>query len=158
MNGNWISFSSTAQEADYLMDTEFLTYRSTTSEQDLAIVRTRNVFLPQSIMQYVQMIHPTTHFSTKAPQPNPVQLFSRVETKKVAVPCEKSTTPQCLRDLYKIVGVVPNKDTSGFVGIAGFLDEYPSHSDLDSMIAKTSPWAKDANYTSYSLQSQYFQN
>lgn len=53
---------------------------------------------------------------------------------------------------------MPNKDTSGFIGIAGFLDEYPSHSDLDSMIAKTSPWAKGANYTSYSLQSQCHRN
>lgn len=137
------------------MDTEFLAYKSTS--QDLAIVRTRNVFLPQSIMQYVQMIHPTTHFSTKEPQPSPVQSFLRAAV-KAAVPCEKSTTPQCLRDLYKIGGVVPSKDTSGFIGIAGFLDEYPSHSDLDSMIAKTSPWAKGANYTSYSLQSQCHRN
>lgn len=152
-DGNWISFSSTTQEANFLLDTDFLTYRST-FKPDLTIVRTRNVFLPQSVMQYVQMVHPTTFFS-KAPQvmsPR-IRYSQRVQDIDSAVPCEISTTPQCLRDLYKIGGVTPNKDTSGFIGVAGFLDELPSHSDLDKMIAKTSPWATGANYTSYALLS-----
>ncbi|TLD39767.1 tripeptidyl-peptidase-like protein [Venturia nashicola] len=151
LDGNWISFSSTANEANFLLDTEFLSYRST-SKPDMTIIRTRNVFLPQSVVQYVQMVHPTTYFP-KAPQAiSPAVQYSRkVEDINSAVPCEKYTTPQCLRDLYKIGGVVPNNDTSGFIGIAGFLGQYPSHLDLDMMIEKTSPWAKGANYTSYSL-------
>lgn len=154
-DGNWLSFSATTSEANYLLDTEFLTYRSLV-KADLTVIRTRNVFLPQSVMQYVQMVHPTTYFAkVRQAMSSPVQYNQRVDDINSAVPCENTTTPQCLRDLYRIKDFVPSKDASGFIGIAGFLGEYPSHSDLDMMIAKTSPWAVGANYTSYSLFSQY---
>lgn len=149
-NGNWISFTCTVKQADDLMDARFLTYRST-SKQDLTIVRTRDVFLPQNIVHYVQLIHPTTHFSKVRDHVNSMEFLQRTVDDNSAVSCDALTTPTCLRDLYRIGGVVPDAQ-SGFIGIAGFLGEYPAHSDLDIMIAKTAPWAKGANYTSYSLK------
>lgn len=153
INGNWISFSATTEQANELMDTNFLTYRST-SMDDVTIVRTRTVFLPQSILPYVQLVHPTTQFSRVRHRGSPIDPFQRATVKETAVACDRSTTPKCLRDLYKIEGVIPD-EKSGFIGVAGFLDEYPSHSDLDVMISKTAPWAKGASYTSYALKSQY---
>jgi tripeptidyl-peptidase-1 len=153
INGNWVRFSATVEQADELMDANFLTYRST-SMDDMAIVRTRTVFLPKSILPYVQLVHPTTQFSRVRNHGSSIDSFQRATVNETAVSCNKATTPKCLRDLYKIEGVIPDEN-SGFIGVAGFLDEYPSHSDLDVMISKTAPWAKGANYTSYALKSQF---
>ncbi|QDS72513.1 hypothetical protein FKW77_000095 [Venturia effusa] len=147
-NGNRISFSLTVQEANDLMDTEFLTYRST-SEQTRTVVRTTHVSLPQSVVQYVKAVHPTTFFPKAERLTRRARLVSR-SVSKSSVACEKDITPQCIRDLYNIKGVVPD-EKSGFIGVPGFNDEFPSHSDLDMMIAKTSPMAKGANYTVVSV-------
>jgi hypothetical protein len=62
IDANWISFTATAEQANAMMDAKFVTYRSTVRD-DIAAVRTREVFLPSSIIQYVQLIHPTTQFA-----------------------------------------------------------------------------------------------
>lgn len=53
-----------------------------------------------------------------------------------AVNCNTSTTPECLKDLYKTKGYVPRADIGNTLGVAGYLEEWASYSDIAQFYAE----------------------
>jgi tripeptidyl-peptidase-1 len=147
IDGEWINFVATKQQADGLMGTQFLNYRNAI-DNDISVVRTTEVSLPNDIYTYVKLIHPTTHFARATPQEPNIHSFQVDNSNDVDPSCNKLITPKCLKDLYHIKGVTPDPAKAGFIGVAGFLGETPAHSDLTQFAKENADWALDANYTS----------
>jgi tripeptidyl-peptidase-1 len=150
LHGQWIDFLATPQQADNMMDANFLIYQSLV-DNNISSVRTRQVSLPQDVIPYVNMIHPTTYFTPVKPHQPEIQSFRVDTTTEPDASCNTKITPKCLRDLYRIRGVTPNPKTSGFIGVAGFLGEYPAQSDLTQFLEELSEAGRGASYTSSTL-------
>jgi tripeptidyl-peptidase-1 len=147
MEGEWINFATTTQQANDMMDATFLNYQSTANDNTF-VIRTKEVSLPGDIFPYVKLIHPTTHFSRPRQQKPQIQSFSIDGATDADPSCKSAITPKCLRDLYNIKGVTPDPTRSGFIGVAGFLGEYPTRTDLAQFVKENADWAQSANYTS----------
>jgi tripeptidyl-peptidase-1 len=158
--GEWIHFTTTAEQADRLMNTNFKVYRHGEDKETDAI-RTTEVFLPQNVLPHIKMIHPTTRFVNLKAQSSLIHemrdiidepAVSRVATAEdQAKLCGSGVDPKCVRKLYRIGDVAkvngrPNRYTvgkvqvdaqnAGQIGIAGFLDQYARYSDLDQFVGQ----------------------
>jgi tripeptidyl-peptidase-1 len=150
----WINFAATIQQANNMMHATFLNYQSTTDDS-IFVTRTNQVYVPQDVFPYIKLIHPTTHFTQPRLQQPQMRSFSTDDTKDTDPSCKTAITPKCLRDLYNIKGVTPDPARSGFIGVAGFLGEYPLRTDLTQFVKENAEWAQSANYTSSVLYGKY---
>jgi tripeptidyl-peptidase-1 len=149
--GEWVNFKATAKQADAMMNTNFLVYRSFDGD-DAPKIRTTKVSLPRSVMDHVKMIHPTTRFTQTKAQMSQIFSTSRIEADLSApdASCNSTITPTCLRELYNIKGVTVDPAKAGILGVAGFLKQYARFADLSKFLADSAQWASTANFT-YSL-------
>lgn len=84
--------------------------------------------LPSALQQHIELVSPSTFFGfpKKGPKTSPVKPAS-TETSQAG--CSGyGITPSCLSSLYNYGGA--KSYSNGRMGIAGFLEEYPSQSDL----------------------------
>jgi tripeptidyl-peptidase-1 len=112
---------------------------SVTSE---VIVRTLNYSLPSLLHNHIDVVTPTTYFSTMKSmrttsflQPEIPALENGqdvIEANSASVPssCSSTITPACLIALYNTTGYVPTATASNTLGIAGYLEQYANHNDL----------------------------
>lgn len=77
-------------------------------------------------MGHVAVIQPTTFFGFK-------QLTPKASPKSAVTPEATYTTPTTLSKLYQFNGVTTTL-TKGIMGIAGFIGQYPSKSDLSTFL------------------------
>jgi hypothetical protein len=84
------------------------------------------------------MVQPTTFFGLK-PMRSTVknvhafdEAAANVDAVEAVTGCSGSITPKCLSNLYGFSGATAY--TTGLMGIAGFLEEYPSKSDLSTFM------------------------
>jgi tripeptidyl-peptidase-1 len=103
------------------------------------VVRTLEYSLPDAFKGHIDMVQPTTFFGLKAMRSTikNVHAFdgSTMNTNAVeaVTGCSGSTiTPKCLSNLYSFSGATAY--TNGLMGIAGFLSEHPSKSDLTTFM------------------------
>lgn len=140
------------------MSTNFKVYRHG-EDKDSDSIRTTEVFLPQNVLPHVKMIHPTTRFVHLKAQTSLIHEMSDIidepASRVAAIAPEQSglcgsrVLPKCVRKLYRIGDVAkvngsPNRYTvgklkvdtqnAGQIGIAGFLEQYARHSDLDQFV------------------------
>jgi tripeptidyl-peptidase-1 len=152
-NGAWINFVATARQADEMMGANFLAYRSLV-DGETTNIRTRQVSLPPEVFKSVKLIHPTTHFAPIKPRKPEIQSLRVDDINEPDASCSKTITPKCLRDLYHIQGVIPDPAKSGFIGVPGFLGEFPAQSDLTQFMKENAAAGEAANYTSSTLLGQ----
>lgn len=103
------------------------------------VVRTLEYSLPDVFNGHVDMVQPTTFFGLKPMRSaiKNIHAFDEASFNTDAVDavtgCSGSTiTPECLSNLYSFSGATAYTD--GLMGIAGFLEEYPSKSDLTTFM------------------------
>lgn len=72
-----------------------------------------------------------------------------VHANKTLVPsvCSNYVTPDCLVALYNITYIPPDSLSGSTLGIAGFLEEYPSQASLDYFLSKYSPRRNEEGYS-----------
>lgn len=147
-DGDWINFIATVSQAEEMMDTKFHTYRS--SVRPMEKIRTLHYSVPAELHQHIDMIQPTTRFGQIRPE------FSQIIDKHVLgvagtefnlTSCNTTITPSCLQALYNIKGFTPNSNSSGFIGVTGFLEEYARYDDLAEFLAEYAPHAVGQNFT-----------
>jgi tripeptidyl-peptidase-1 len=155
--GEWIKFNATTAQASDLMKTKFQIYRHL-GKRESDVIRTTEVNLPQSIIEDVKMIHPTTRFSMMKEQSTTihksVDLTDSSEVNRLALDlddgdssCTHSITPKCLMKLYKIGGVTIYPEKAGRLGVGGFLDQFARFKDLAQFVQETAQWAGNATFT-----------
>ncbi|KAF2405189.1 subtilisin-like protein [Trichodelitschia bisporula] len=153
-NVNWITFTATVTQAEAMMDTEFGIYTQP-SRPDVTTIRTLHYSIPQDLFRYVDMVQPTTRFSQLTSQRNHIRERVRLgkpdaesdTTSTDPTFCNRTMTPSCLKALYCIDDYLPRTNDTGFVGVAGFLDESAQYEDFISFTSQFAPWANGTNFT-----------
>jgi tripeptidyl-peptidase-1 len=142
--GSWLILSGVpVSQADALLGASYQLYRH--NETGEVVLRTISYALPEALHEHVRTVAPTTYFGSpralrRTSQPTADGPSSTLPDREVAaslgpegtIPASCSTvmTPSCLRTLYNTGGYVPLVPNKNQIGIAGYLGEYVSQSDL----------------------------
>lgn len=140
--GDWVSIIVPVSVADQMFGTNYNVYKHITTSE--TIVRTLNYSLPLELHDHIDVVTPTTYFGTTRamratsfvqPKIQAVEEDQDVDVGSfvdAAVPssCKTTITPACLIALYNTTGYVPKATASNSLGIAGYLDQYAIHADL----------------------------
>ena len=102
------------------------------------VVRTLSYCLPRELHPHVDVVAPTTYFSTIRSmrstsfiQPRPDgDAGASLDSISAPASCGTVITPACLRVLYNTSTYVPTVTHVNKLGIAGYLDEYANRADL----------------------------
>lgn len=133
---DWVDFSTTVGQANTLLNANFSTYTSKTSDP---VLRTEKYSLPSNMLDHIDFIYPTVHFFAPKKSNDPVpQLQARQHFPTGPVTCSDgtSTCPSLLKSKYNI-NYVPKDNSSGSqIAIAGFLERYPNVTDWKSFLSK----------------------
>lgn len=142
VGSEWVTLRLSVAEAERLLGAKYHIFHNSASGQ--RVVRTLAYSLPRELHQHINVISPTTYFSTlrsmRATSFLQPEIKALVEDiKDVLLPdptgampgsCETIITPACLRALYKTEDYVPVSTDKNKIGIAGYLNEFASTSDL----------------------------
>ncbi|KAI8625429.1 peptidase S8/S53 domain-containing protein [Xylariaceae sp. FL1651] len=120
---NIVRVNTTISQAETLMGAEYNTY--TNAETGKKASRTLNVHIPKVLIGHIDVIQPTTFFGFK-------KLIPYVRPKSEISPLVTYTTPTTLASLYKFNGI--SALTNGIMGIAGFIGQWPSKTDLTTFM------------------------
>jgi tripeptidyl-peptidase-1 len=140
-DGSSLTVQLPVAQAEKMLQTQFHNYKSTATGE----VRTLTLAysLPQSIVDFVETIQPTTDF-TELPIDPIIQTMthelnaSAVNSVEDASACGKYITPACLQSLYGLPTANANTPQGG-IAVPGFINEYASHSDLNQFLQELRP-------------------
>lgn len=141
VKSGYLKVKVNVDQAKKLFNADYAVYKEASSGRQ--VVRTTSYSLPQNIHKAITMVQPTTMFSdmgisSKAKQSNPSGNKLAAQPAAASITsCNNGVDTQCLRDDYNIKGYTPTNKTT--LGIAGFLGEVPSISDLHTYIADHDP-------------------
>ena len=127
-DGHWVSFASTVQQANSLLNTTFKSYQNSGTTK----VRTVEYSIPDELATYIDLISPTTYFGkTVAHMPKFTKTKKDAPTKRhVDSSCQTSITPACIKELYNVGGYEPSAKSGSRVGFGSFLNESAIYTDL----------------------------
>jgi tripeptidyl-peptidase-1 len=148
-DGEWINFVTTIGQVEVMLDTKFNLYQNV-NKLSLKKIRTLHYSLPKVLLEYVDMVQPTTRFAQIKPERSQIidkEIIGPVGTGLNATACNVSITPTCLRELYNIKGFTPDPEEGGFIGVSGFLEQYAQYGDLAQWVPEYAPWAAGANFS-----------
>ncbi|KAJ8104628.1 hypothetical protein ONZ43_g7760 [Nemania bipapillata] len=123
--GNVVKVKATISQVEALLGTQYSTY--TNADTGKTASRALNVYVPQALMKHIDVIQPTTFFGFKKLTPT---FHPRTDLNRRAT----VTTPTALASLYQFSGITALK--SGIMGIAGFIEQWPSKTDLTTFMNK----------------------
>ncbi|KAI1306585.1 peptidase S8/S53 domain-containing protein [Xylaria venustula] len=155
VNNDWITFSTTVEKANELLNTTFAWYQN--EKGGSAKLRTLDYSVPDEIAENINLIQPTTRFGQLVPQRSTIfdvhyvdeeefKVANVESTGDVAADCNTSQiTPACLKSLYNI-GYKASA-TDNLVAFASYLEEYARYSDLSLFESKWLPSAVGQNFS-----------
>nr|GAT56545.1 subtilisin-like protein [Mycena chlorophos] len=146
--GEWMTLHVPVSKAEEMLDTTYGVYYHPKSDE--YVVRTTSYSLPRELHSHINVITPTTYFSTmrsmkatsfvQAPQPkteaNAASFAENISPLAVPSSCGSTVTPSCIAALYNTTGFVPKATTTNKLGIAGYLEEFASDSDLQTFFKR----------------------
>ncbi|KAB8292283.1 hypothetical protein EYC80_008025 [Monilinia laxa] len=113
-------------------------------------IRTLEYSLPDALKGHVDIVQPTTFFGLRAMRSTIKQHKEfdsnvlKTDGTEAVTGCSGSTiTPKCLANLYSFTSVSATLK-SGSIGIAGFLEQWPSKSDLTTFLNNYAYFANKA--------------
>ena len=131
---DWIHVHTTVGKAEPLLEMKMHRYQYKNKDP---VLRTREYSVPESLVDAIKFVHPIANFM--APKK---ELTRRSPAKRLHqrdAPCAGETTPECIRKLYNMPPVDPNATSSIRLGIAGFLEQYANHGDVDLFLKHNAP-------------------
>ncbi|KAI0284759.1 subtilisin-like protein [Russula brevipes] len=174
--GGWLKLSNVPLiQANSLLGAVYQLYRHV--ETNETTIRTVRYSLPAALHDHVQMVAPTTFFSTsralrqtshrRVPPPvrdqvsnlpdsdylglqgEPASEWVAALGSSAGLPatCSNISTPDCLRQLYNTGGYKPQATSKNKLAIAGYLEQYASHRDLEKFMTLYRPDAVDATFS-----------
>ncbi|OJD16341.1 hypothetical protein AJ78_03474 [Emergomyces pasteurianus Ep9510] len=152
-DGSWISFRTTVEQAERLLNTSF--YYFIDGESKDSKIRTLEYSVPSSIVSNVHMIQPTTMFATFRPQRSTLLRMEEVPSENLDsnIPrvCRFQMQPACLRDLYNFTDFKPIPGTTNKIGVSGFLEQYAQYADLKQFLSLVDPAAVGSTFSVQSI-------
>ena len=141
-------------QADELLSASYQVYRHVKTNE--TIVRTIGYSLPASLHAQLWTVVPTTHFAS----PHVVKETSwnrsdgataeQASGEPVIALSSRDdgvTSPDFLRYLYNTWGYIPTAMSRNTLAVVGFLDDYPSRTDLTAFMRKYRTDGADAMFT-----------
>ncbi|KAF8259977.1 subtilisin-like protein [Lactarius quietus] len=156
--GGWLTVIGVpVPRANKMLGASYQLYRPS-GTNDANILRTISYALPAALHPHVQTVVPTTYFASmralrETPKRRSVREAAHTESRELSeVPSSrddeeyKEIEPSDLRSLYKTAGYVPAATDKNGLGIAGFLEDYPSPKDLRKFMKECRTDAVDATF------------
>jgi tripeptidyl-peptidase-1 len=153
-DGDWFHFFILVRDAERMLSSRFDVYHDA--------IRTLRYSVPKDIATHIEMIQPTTRFGGirahnlfnvhRAPATvsrNPA--FNSPSFNLDITICNHTITPNCLRALYKIGDYKARPSNGSLFGVCGYDNQIAKHTDLETFLQKYASFAKDANFTSVSI-------
>ncbi|GAO13410.1 uncharacterized protein UV8b_00606 [Ustilaginoidea virens] len=144
---DWIHVSTTVGQADKLLDTQLRRYSFAGRPP---ILRTTEYSIPDQLADAIDFIHPIANFMTPEHEvslaPSQPRHRSSKKTRRGGLACVSSTTLDCISKLYGIDYRTPDGKSPIRFGIAGFLEQWGSHADLDQSFRTWRPDLAKARY------------
>ncbi|TEB29129.1 subtilisin-like protein [Coprinellus micaceus] len=158
--GDWLSLQVSIAEAERILSTQYHLFRHDASGE--TSLRTLQYSLPHHLHSHIDMVAPTTYFSTLRTmrktsflQPD-IEPVDEVESlidpiissaaSVIPLGCSYAITPSCLRALYNTTDYVPTAMSQNRLGVAGYLDQYANDADLQTFLKKFRKDAAGATY------------
>ena len=134
-DGEWVRFATTVGQANKLLDTNFMYYES----DGVTKLRTLQYSIPDSLVQHVDLVTPTTYFGKTVTQA-PVLYYSedQIASRQVSASCSSSITPACLKQLYNVGTYAPSATSGSKVAFGNFLNQTARTADLSSYESRNS--------------------
>ena len=133
-DGSQISFSTSVGTANKLLGTEFKYYASDGVQK----LRTMSYSLPDDLVEYVDLVTPTTYFGkTTAQAPAPRMHFpnKNIIPRQVNSSCADLITPACIKELYNIK-YIPDPKSGSRIAFGSFLNQSARTQDLSQFETK----------------------
>ncbi|KAI0859149.1 tripeptidyl-peptidase [Xylaria cubensis] len=156
VNNDWITFSTTVETANDLLNTTFAWYQY--EKGGSPKLRTLDYSVPDELAKNIDLIQPTTRFGQLGAKRSTIfdmQILGPAdEAAKVkatgsgaaVTDCNTSQiTPACIKSLYNIK--YKATASGNLVAFASYLEEYARYSDLASFETKWAPTAAGQNFT-----------
>jgi tripeptidyl-peptidase-1 len=162
--GGWLTIKKVPlSKANALLGASYQNYRHRETKE--TIIRTVGYSLPSALHEHVQTVAPTTYFES----PRPFRQPSKLALDALTLPdgdlwlqdllatfalgdpipsnCSDIITPTCLRLLYNTWAYKPLAASKNKIGIAGYLEQYASYSDLTTFLNRFRKDAAAANFS-----------
>ncbi|KAL4863523.1 hypothetical protein BDV12DRAFT_177380 [Aspergillus spectabilis] len=157
-DADWINFRTTVEEANALLNADFLWYASTNDDDgNTRILRTLEYTVPSDVATHINMIQPTTRFggmrsqrATMRSKPSFIETSREILAGVAAGTldhCSDAITPNCLADLYNTEGYVADPARGSKVAFASFLEQYARYDDLLEFQEEYAPHAIGQNFS-----------
>ncbi|KAI0199902.1 peptidase S8/S53 domain-containing protein [Astrocystis sublimbata] len=157
VNNDWITFSTTVEKANELLNTTFAWYQY--EKGGSPKLRTLDYSIPDELASQIDLIQPTTRFGQLGARKSSIfdmQILGPADgdekkakiaaTGAAKADCRTSQiTPACLKSLYNIQ-YTPSAD-GNLVAFASYLEEYARYSDLAKFESQWLPSASGQNFT-----------
>jgi tripeptidyl-peptidase I len=142
-NGGMVDFTTTVDNANKMLDTDFKVYTNGAKSQ----IGTTKYSVPDDLADAIDLISPTTYFNNmKAHRALPRNVESTQNDKRqLKTSCEKTISvpiskhksesftvigPDCLKELYNIGDYKADPKSGSTIAFASFLNQSASYSDL----------------------------
>jgi tripeptidyl-peptidase-1 len=138
--GEWIILRVTVAQAERMLNAKYNVYYNPASSE--RVVRTMGYSLPRVLLSRVDVVIPTTYFSTidsmrathfVQTAASDVQESNQGESISTTTPapsCNSTITPSCLRTLYNTMNYTVASSSTNKLGVAGYLQQYANRVDL----------------------------
>ncbi|KAK7467531.1 hypothetical protein VKT23_004584 [Stygiomarasmius scandens] len=147
----WVTVTLPLHLAETLLDTKYHVYSHAKSNE--RVLRTLSYSLPSILHGHIDVVAPTTYFSTLKSmratsflQPEIPALSLKIDATAPAASCNTVITPTCLRDLYNTIDYTVTQAGTNKLGVAGYLDEFANFDDLKTFTRRFRTDATNATF------------
>lgn len=130
---DWIDFSTTASRAHKLFNASFASYQYRNEE---TVLRTKSYSVPKELSNDIDFVFPTIHFFSSTRGRDISALERRQHFPTGPQNCTNNVCPSELKTKYNINYRPANGSSGSRIGIAGFLDEFPNITDVNSFLSQ----------------------
>lgn len=142
VSNGFMKITLRTDQAQKLLNTEYNVYHN--ADKSKTTVRTTQYSVPANLRDEISTIQPTTMFSDMG-LIKPVVAKLPAEALHARASCGFGVTPSCLQSLYNINYTPSGTNTS--IGIAGYLGEVASQSDLSSFLSSYTNIPSSASFS-----------
>lgn len=162
---DWVTISVPVSKVEKMLDTTFYVWKHDATGDHL--VRTTSWSLPEDLHEHIEVIQPTTLFSSwKGMRSTIFWDDSQEHAKALPAPyhnpstgttvdpaCNVSITVSCLKQLYNIPSnYKPKAAKKGSIAITSYLEQYANIADLQSFYADQVPEAVNSTFNLISVK------
>ncbi|KAK4198097.1 peptidase S8/S53 domain-containing protein [Triangularia verruculosa] len=154
VENDWVSFSTTVENASNLLKTDFAWYRNADGGGELKL-RTLGYSVPDEVATHIDLVQPTTRFGQPVAKRSTIFEMHHLDAAAAnkiklaagaADGCNMTITPDCLKWLYDIK-YTPTDAIENTIAFASFLEQYARYDDFQTFQSKYVPEAQGQNFT-----------